>query len=81
MIIIRYLILVLYLIMGILLLTYPVNVHARAFHPTPLPYSCEQVRWAFDTFSKEHLLSLAKKFHINVTATQRRQAQACMRDK
>ncbi len=53
-------------------------VHARGFKPTPLPYSCGQVQWAFTHFTQAHLLQIAHTMGIVVTATQRRQAMACM---
>lgn len=48
------------------------------FRGAPLPYSCDTVRTAVKSFSKEELLKLAKQFGVKVTASQRREAQKCL---
>jgi hypothetical protein len=54
--------------------------HAHgSFKPTPLPYSCAEVRTAIAHFSVPHLETIAKDFHITITAYQRRQVAQCMR--
>lgn len=55
--------------------------HARAlgsFVPTPLPYSCEQVRWAHANFTREHLLVMGKKLGVHLTGSQLREAENCL---
>lgn len=51
---------------------------ARAFAPTPLPYSCDEVRWAFHHYTREHLYQMAKDMGIVITPVQRRQATLCL---
>jgi hypothetical protein len=51
---------------------------ATGFKPTPLPYSCSQVRWAYKHFTREHLLQIASTMGIVVTAAQRHQAEKCV---
>jgi len=51
---------------------------ARAFAPTPLPYSCDEVRWAFHHYTREHLYQMAKDTGIVITPVQRRQATLCL---
>lgn len=48
------------------------------FTPTPLPYSCDTVRWAAAKFSPEHLRKLSKQFHVTLTGSQLREAQKCL---
>lgn len=48
------------------------------FRGAPLPYSCDTVRTAVKSFSKEELLRLAKQFNVKVTASQRREAEKCL---
>jgi len=67
------------LIVGVLVvLFWPIKAPAATFRPTPLPYSCEQVRMALKVASKEHWLQMAKAMGITVTASQRAQAQKCI---
>lgn len=55
------------------------KAHARtSFIGAPLPYSCEQVRWALNTFSRAHLLKLQKAMGIHLTGSQMREGQKCM---
>jgi hypothetical protein len=71
------------LIYALLLLTLGCCVfsaaRAKGFKPTPLPYSCEEVRTAIAHFTVPHLETIAKDFHITLTPYQRRQVAACMR--
>ncbi len=62
-------------------LFWPWPAPARGFNPTPLPYSCDQVRFAFKHFTKEHLLQIANGLGITVTASQRAQAMRCLHGK
>ncbi len=65
-------------LIGLILVLSVLAASAKGFKPTPLPYSCTQVQWAFTHFTQAHLLQIAHTMGIVVTATQRRQAMACM---
>lgn len=55
------------------------QAHARAFRSAPLPYSCDQVRWAYANFTPEHLRQLGKKMGVSLTGAQMREAQNCLK--
>jgi hypothetical protein len=55
------------------------TVFARtSFVPTPLPYSCEQVRMAAAAFTIEHLKKIGKELGIHLTGAQMREAEKCI---
>lgn len=61
---------------ALLLLVSPAAAHGN-FHATPLPYSCEQVKWATSHFSAEQLRQFGKDFNIHLSPAQIAQARKC----
>ena len=72
------------LVLLFVLATCGANVHRAQAHSNfrgvPLPYSCSQVRWAYATFTPEHLRKLGKSLGIKLSPSQMREASNCLKE-